>query len=148
MLRMILDPGMIHVSQKWFTFESGKILALITFIQSGRHEFEAGPQPGDSLLSLVHLLSQEWPFPHSTWRLCSNQDPTFSGGLGPLFFFFATTEALFSSFRKHWQNKFQLQIHRYKLQSIKLYITKNTGNIYNNNLQIQTNDKLQFHKGL
>lgn len=36
-----------------------------------------------------------------------------------------------------------------KLQSIKLYITKkNTGNIYNNNLQIQTNDKLQFHKGL
>ena len=68
--------------------------------------------------------------------------------LDPFFFFFATTEALFSSFRKHWQNKFQLQIHRYKLQSIKLYITKNTGNIYNNNLQIQTNDKLQFHKGL
>lgn len=26
--------------------------------------------------------------------------------------------------QKHWQNKFQLQIHRYTLQSVKLYITK------------------------
>lgn len=65
-----------------------------------------------------------------------------------MFAWHATTEALFSSFGKYWQNKFQLQIHRYKPQSIKLYVTKNTGNIYNNNLQIQTNDKLQFHKEL